>query len=350
MNSHPYSQCLGLFLAAAFLFLVADKTHAQTHYEIVILAGQSNAVGAAGATDLRQLPSDLQTPQEDVLFYSNGGGSLAGPTDLQPGSGTGEFGFGPEVAFGRAIADASPATNFAIVKHASSATDLAVQWAPNTGSVYNSFLNTVNRATSNITNNGDTFEITGFLWVQGEADANRQFGSDYNANLTNFIGSVRSEFGEDLPFYIVLLSDNQVYGASAEDDLVRQAQRDVAAAVDNAFLLDTNGPEFEINGPPDNLHYTTVGQVVLGETLAEAFLGSTVTPPPPTESERIVLVEAFTGPATGGLNASSAVVDSAVFDAGGTATWNAADNYLACLLYTSPSPRDRQKSRMPSSA
>ena len=28
----------------------------------------------------------------------------------------------------------------------------------------------------------------------------------------------------------------------------------------------------------------------------------------------------------------------------------AADRYLTCLLYTSPSPRDRQKSRMPSSA
>ena len=26
------------------------------------------------------------------------------------------------------------------------------------------------------------------------------------------------------------------------------------------------------------------------------------------------------------------------------------DTYKACLLYTSPSPRDRQKSRMPSSA
>ena len=25
-------------------------------------------------------------------------------------------------------------------------------------------------------------------------------------------------------------------------------------------------------------------------------------------------------------------------------------NYVVCLLYTSPSPRDRQKSRMPSSA
>ena len=29
---------------------------------------------------------------------------------------------------------------------------------------------------------------------------------------------------------------------------------------------------------------------------------------------------------------------------------NVPDRYQACLLYTSPSPRDRQKSRMPSSA
>ena len=30
--------------------------------------------------------------------------------------------------------------------------------------------------------------------------------------------------------------------------------------------------------------------------------------------------------------------------------WNAAESLSDCLLYTSPSPRDRQKSRMPSSA
>ena len=29
---------------------------------------------------------------------------------------------------------------------------------------------------------------------------------------------------------------------------------------------------------------------------------------------------------------------------------NSVDNLMNCLLYTSPSPRDRQKSRMPSSA
>ena len=30
--------------------------------------------------------------------------------------------------------------------------------------------------------------------------------------------------------------------------------------------------------------------------------------------------------------------------------WNGSFVHVSCLLYTSPSPRDRQKSRMPSSA
>ena len=30
--------------------------------------------------------------------------------------------------------------------------------------------------------------------------------------------------------------------------------------------------------------------------------------------------------------------------------WILVENHVTCLLYTSPSPRDRQKSRMPSSA
>ena len=50
---------------------------------------------------------------------------------------------------------------------------------------------------------------------------------------------------------------------------------------------------------------------------------------PVTVRAQRVLVQAFTGPAMGGLNDSSAVVDSTVIDAGGSSTWNAADNYLA---------------------
>ena len=35
---------------------------------------------------------------------------------------------------------------------------------------------------------------------------------------------------------------------------------------------------------------------------------------------------------------------------GWKASWESIKTYKDCLLYTSPSPRDRQKSRMPSSA
>ena len=45
-----------------------------------------------------------------------------------------------------------------------------------------------------------------------------------------------------------------------------------------------------------------------------------------------------------------AVVWIAAEQIGNAAGYVNAAQYAACLLYTSPSPRDRQKSRMPSSA
>ena len=71
----------------------------------------------------------------------------------------------------------------------------------------------------------------------------------------------------------------------------------------------------------------------------------------------------LTGATTGGGSISFTSLDNVVFNLGTTTvTWIAIDTsgnadtcsytvtVLDCLLYTSPSPRDRQKSRMPSSA
>lgn len=273
---------LGILFAAVCTLLNAGMTQAQdsTHYDLVILAGQSNAVGAgeAESSGLPTSPVNLQQPQEDVLFFSNASG-FSGPIDLQPGTGSTGSGisrFGPEITFGRTVADALPNGNLGIVKHAASATDLKFQWSPTGGSVYNSFLNTVNRATNSITDAGDTYTITGFLWVQGEADANRGYGSDYEANLTNFIATIRTEFGQETPFFISKLSDNQNPGT--DTPLVMQAQIDVAAADSNTFLINTDGPEFTISPPPDGLHYDTNGQIALGNALAASYL-STVPEP-----------------------------------------------------------------------
>ena len=54
------------------------------------------------------------------------------------------------------------------------------------------------------------------------------------------------------------------------------------------------------------------------------------------------LTAAVTNPAGAPVNTEDAAIMSITFDAPA--------NTMLCLLYTSPSPRDRQKSRMPSSA
>ena len=74
----------------------------------------------------------------------------------------------------------------------------------------------------------------------------------------------------------------------------------------------------------------------------------------PSDITDLVLVTGqsnVTGSQTGfdpGLDA----VDSRIFAYTSKGDWEVADLHQAwdCLLYTSPSPRDRQKSRMPSSA
>ena len=73
----------------------------------------------------------------------------------------------------------------------------------------------------------------------------------------------------------------------------------------------------------------------------------------------ITFSEAVTGFSNADLSVANGTL-SAVSSSDGGVTWTAtftptanitdASNLITCLLYTSPSPRDRQKSRMPSSA
>ena len=52
----------------------------------------------------------------------------------------------------------------------------------------------------------------------------------------------------------------------------------------------------------------------------------------------------------GSIQAEEAIADMLAFVEAGITTFDCADIYTGCLLYTSPSPRDATLSRMPSSA
>ena len=162
-NHKPKTSCqpslIPVSSSAAAALLLATPAHAD-HVKVILLGGQSNMVGNYTLTS--ELPAVLQDPQADVLFYN---GSL---TTLRPGSG-GQF--GPEVTFGRTIADAFPSETFCLIKYAVNGSSLLTNWNPATGTSYASFRTRVENGIAALTAAGHTYEIAGMLWTQGEAEA-----------------------------------------------------------------------------------------------------------------------------------------------------------------------------------
>ncbi len=245
---------------AAF-FVIRERDPGPAPIKVVLLGGQSNMMGSG--TVVSDLPVNLQGPQNDVPFYYN-----AGPlTDLQPGSG---LVYGPEITFGRTVADAFPNESFALIKYANGATDLENDWDPATGSVYASFRATVAGGVDALTQAGHSVEIVGMLWTQGERDARLGYSAAYEANLNAFIADVRSRYGAGLPFFISQLSSQQTDLPASDLAVIRQAQSNVAAADPNSHLIVTDAFDMRT----DNLHFSSAGQISLGEAFAASYTQS----------------------------------------------------------------------------
>ncbi len=251
-------------LAIVMIIIATLIPQAQAlHVKVFLLGGQSNALGRAPASGIPTTPPDLSQAQADVFFYYDS--PLAPPptlTTLRPGSGKNANEFGPEVSFGRQIADASPSESFAIIKYANGGTALYNDWAPGTGTEYNIFKTTVSNGLAALQAAGHTTEIVGMLWHQGESDAIEGQQADYESNLTAFIADIRANYGPKLPFLIgeirrangpafVTVADAQVTVADADP------HSEFVAASDLNFL--------------DTYHFDASSQLTLGERFAAAF-------------------------------------------------------------------------------
>ncbi|MCH7227091.1 sulfatase-like hydrolase/transferase [Haloferula sp. A504] len=279
-------------LAALFTVHLAGSLHG-AHYRVYLLGGQSNGNGRGDAS---QLGSPYNAAQSDVRFYwhrtqavSNVGHLTEDAwIDLDTGSGHGTTSpvypreFGPEVSFGRAMADNDPAVNIALIKYTEGGTNLHTQWASG-GTQYTTFVSTVQTALAALTSAGDTYELGGMIWVQGEADTDGN-AVNYETNLTNLINRVRNDLfgGTSAPFVLSGLSDSQ-YGAQITTPgtgsyRVRQAQEAVAAAMNQVGFVNTDG--FQVRAG-DAIHFEYNGQIALGQGLAAGMLSLEANPPPP---------------------------------------------------------------------
>ncbi len=226
--------------------------------KVFLLAGQSNMAGRAPTSGL---PVALQSPQDDVLFYY--GSSL---TTLRPGSGRD---FGPEVTFGRTVADEFPTETFALIKYASGGSDLHTDWDPSGGGQYNAFRSKVTGGLAALVSNSYDPEIVGMLWTQGERDAKTgRSTAQYEVDLNEFIADMRVNYGSDLPFFLSRLSSGQTNIPAAGLTEIRTAQANVAASDAFSYMIDTDG--FGLKG--DNLHFDAAGQIALGEAFGQSYI------------------------------------------------------------------------------
>ena len=264
----------------SLIFLATALHVSAAHYQIYLLGGQSNGNGRA---DAAQLVAPLNAAQTNVRFYwhrtqaADNVGWLVEDQwiDLAPGSGHGTGDpvfakeFGPEVSFGRAMADAKPSENIAIIKYTHGGTTLEDDWSA-TGPQYTTFVATVQAALSALTTAGHTYDLRGMLWVQGETDSNNTTSSNnYQTNLSNLITRVRTDFngGQPFPFVLSSLSNSQYANITTVGSgpyKVRQAQETVAAADPTVGIVITDG--FSVR--TDVIHFDHTALVSLGQGLA----------------------------------------------------------------------------------
>ncbi len=290
------------------------------HYEVYILAGQSNAGGHGyvsrefsqfspmGDDGLVELGKTRYLEEQPGVIFNHwrggnpsagrpvlwdarsdgwipmkAGYSLFGYNSTNPGAlgaETVNHPFGAEVTFAERMRQARPGRKVAVIKYSQGATSLGTAAAPgawdftagrsynfntfaNAGHCYAGLLQLVRTSLEDLTQQGHTHEIRGMIWHQGEADSGLSTAV-YKERLKEFITAIRVDLGKPgLPFLIGELIQSNYANT-------RAAQQQAAA--------ETEGAEFisSIALKPDStvIHFDTIGMLDFGRRYAERMLQS----------------------------------------------------------------------------
>ena len=265
--------------------------------QVFIVAGQSNGSGRARSKDL---PAKFLVQPDVRFWFDTDYGSTRGAfQDLTPQSRY----IGPEINLGRVLAD-SLEDEVTIIKVSQGGTTLApfsgrTDWSPDSpGELYDKLIRNVNEATAAIISRGDTPQLAGMFWMQGESDGKSSGGgfhppqpvtaNAYEGRLTEFIAKVRGDLSHpELPFFIgeINIGDNPAitvpesnyntsFGAWDYTPTIQTAEAAVAAADPRVHFVGTQ--EFSLL--PDFLHFDQAGQLDLGEAFAKSYLATVPEP------------------------------------------------------------------------
>jgi len=265
---------------AAALFAVCSARAA--HVRLFVLTGQSNSLGTTAGGEVDPSPGSDPADAHVRFFWHNvadettslgdSGGVFTNLCAQQggyyPGSATH---WGPEIAFGRRLFRAG-LRDFGIVK-ASRGGGGNTHWSKaDNGHMYTLVTATVAQAAANLTANGDSFEIAGLLYLQGESDTVAEASV-----ASNRLAALAANLRADLPHAAALrVVVGGIAAAGATRDIVRAQQAAFAAADPTAAHFSTVDLRDQLY---DELHFDKTAKLTVGARFADACIASGLVTP-----------------------------------------------------------------------
>lgn len=250
----------------------------KTEVPLFLFSGQSNMVGLGTSTN--DLSTDHKKTLPDIKIYLDAEGDatkLKKWSTLGPGFGANNNQFGPELLFGKVLADSFPGRQFAFIKVARSGTYLgkSTEWLPPSsnngkgGTYYTAMMGSIDDALKAFNSAFDTTRYTpkwaGFVWLQGEFDAmDATLANQYETNLSNLVKDIRTKAGvADLPVVLPMIDGQSIWTNYSK---IWAADIALTQKLANMDTVATKGLS------TDGIHYKAAGMVVIGQRCAARWL------------------------------------------------------------------------------
>ena len=255
----------------------AWQTCQAAHYKLFVLTGQSNSLGNTGGGEADPSPGSDPADSQIRFYWHNrvdattslgdSGGVFTSLQSQQGGYYSGNAThWGPEIAFGRTLYRAG-VRDFGIIK-ASRGGGGNTYWSKSAGGhMYSHVVSTVNAATASLTANGDTFEIAGFLYVQGESDSSAE-AAEAGTRFKALVDNLRADLPNAASMHAVI---GGIAAAGATRDIVRANQTSIADSTAYIDSFSNIGLQPKLY---DSLHFNKAAKITVGERFAQSFFSA----------------------------------------------------------------------------
>lgn len=225
---------------------------------VVIVSGQSNAAGYP-PTDSCYYP---YRKNANVKIWNGSTFAVmdAGINNNQYPSAGGLFAY--EMSLGYSIQYYTKGTVY-VIKYAIGGTAMDNFWKVSLGTGYTNLYNTINNGLAALS--GESYEVVGMFWYQGESDCTASFAPLYSASLNTFLAQLRTDLGISLYYYLIRIHKDCPY-VNAYEAQIRAA---------DSLFVDTDGGNSEWVSVDDlprytgSAHITAGAQTTLGIRLAD---------------------------------------------------------------------------------